>query len=521
MKKTVLRTLLISLAAFMLTGCVLYNGRNKDGSPKGGGSSQTSSETSESGGDISSSEGGGEEESSSSSSEVTPPPEGMVNLYFVLGPHGMLNGDAGHNVEAKFLEHTIVSQLAYGADLPTATEVTSSISGSTFSHWVDRATTEQVSKVTVDSHITEQVLVAVFGGGEGGNTPIAPEDGLPDSGFGFLFSDHTKETPHYKVAVDAQDEGDFKQKKIADFQMIQGQQFQLYDFGEKAGWTVPLDTHSCGGQPDKYITRGESWYTVNETFNAIDIYIKLKLGEDQLYIGKEREPGDLPDSGFGFLFKTEAGVEPYYKLSTDVGMDGDYHQYKIDDFRLVQGQQFQIYDFGNSAGWTVELDPYSCGSNPSAYITKGDTWYAVIQTFDAVDIYIKTKYQADQLYIGLAGGSTPEPDPSSVPTTIYFAPNASWKSDGAKFAIYFSDETWAMGTDSDSDGIYEFDNSAKKTQVIFVRLSSTATAGSWTDKWNQSPAQDQGFHSVPTDGKNLATAGDGWDGCSITWSVKA
>ena len=120
MKKTVLRTLLISLAAFMLTGCVLYNGRNKDGSPKGGGSSQTSSETSESGSDISSSEGG-EEESSSSSSEVTPPPEGMVNLYFVLGPHGMLNGAVGSNVEAKFLEHTIVGQLAYGADLPTAT----------------------------------------------------------------------------------------------------------------------------------------------------------------------------------------------------------------------------------------------------------------------------------------------------------------------------------------------------------------------------------------------------------------
>ena len=435
MKKTVLKAIVLALSLSLLTGCVLYNGKNKDGSPKGGSSSQPSS-----------SEPATSDTTSSSSEDPEVPPDVPptpptptdqdVNLYLVLGPNGRYNGAAGEDVPTKFLENTKLVTVKVNSELPGATVITSTVNGSKFSHWIDRETTETV-KYAPDH---ESVLVAVFAGGSGGNTPVTPDDGLPTSGYGFLFQVNDGDDPYYKVGQDVGEETigqtTFHQYHIADFQLVAGQKFQLIDFESRARWTVNLDPASCGHTPNQYITingtvgTDSSYYEVQKTFNAKDIYIKLAYQQDQLYIGKEAEPGDLPTQGYGFLFETEAGVEPYYKVGEDKGEEEisgvTYHQYQIADFRLVAGQKFQLFDFANGAGWTVALDPYSCGANGDAdkvadYIVISNGYYHVVQTFDTNGIYIKLRVGADQLYIGLAGATTPtpDPDPAGIPTSGY------------------------------------------------------------------------------------------------------
>ena len=117
MKKTVLKAIVLALSLSLLTGCVLYNGKNKDGSPKGGSSSEPSS-----------SEPSTSDTTSSSSEDPEVPPdvpptpptpaEGTLHVYLVLGPNGRYNSAPGEDISSKFLENTVKVDLAYGADLP-------------------------------------------------------------------------------------------------------------------------------------------------------------------------------------------------------------------------------------------------------------------------------------------------------------------------------------------------------------------------------------------------------------------
>lgn len=268
-------SLILPLAAVTLAGCVKYNGKNKDGSPKDPTTTQPTTAPTSGSGDT----------DPSTPSTLPPAPEGSVNLYLVLGPTGRFEGSAGAKVPAKWLENTVTGQYKIGAALPGKDKVTSTESGTTFLHWVNRATTEIVTVVPEE----DSVLVAVFEGGSGGNTPT-PSSGVPTEGYGFLFETPVGADPYWKVAnyVGEWTDGDgntFQQYQVDNFQLIKDQKFRLYDFGQEAGWTVPLDPYSCGQHVDEYLTISGGYYVVLQTFNAKDIYIKLLYEKDQLYIG--------------------------------------------------------------------------------------------------------------------------------------------------------------------------------------------------------------------------------------------
>lgn len=283
MKKSLL-LVLFPLAVVTLSGCVKYNGKNKDGSPKTTTTTTTTTEPAPTSTDP----------STTTEPPVPPAPTGQINLYLVLGPNGRYENAAGDAVPTKYLSNTKIITIDRGAALPDKSKVTSTVTGSTFSHWVDRATTETVTKAP---DAEEAVLVAVFEGGDGGNTPT-PSSPLPTEGYGFLFKTAPGADPYYKVAqyVGTWPEGEtnpdnqWKQYKIADFQLVKDQQFSLYDFKSQVGWTIPLDDYSCGGNPldikwTEYLSKTDSVYTVLKTFNAKDIYIKLKFEHDNLYMG--------------------------------------------------------------------------------------------------------------------------------------------------------------------------------------------------------------------------------------------
>lgn len=277
--KKYLSALILPLAIVAMSSCSLYNGKNKDGSPKDGSSSSSvapTTQTSTSG-----------EEPTTSSSTLPPAPTGSVNLYLVLGPNGLYKQQKMGDYAPKFLENTYVGSFKIGDPLPGPGPdgVTSDIEGSTFSHWVDRETTETVTTVPA----VESVLVAVYEGGEGGNKPT-PSSGVPTEGYGFLFETPDGATPYWKVAnyVGEWTDGEgktFEQYKIDDFQLIEKQKFRLYNFVSTVGWTVPLDPYSCGQHVDEYLKISDGYYEVLQTFVTNGIYIKLFYKNDQLYIG--------------------------------------------------------------------------------------------------------------------------------------------------------------------------------------------------------------------------------------------
>ena len=106
-------------------------------------------------------------------------------------------------------------------------------------------------------------------------------------------------------------------------------------------------------------------------------------------------------------------------------------------------------------------------------------------------------------------------------TTLYLVPNSNWKNDNARFAIYYwnaaGTNAWTGMADPDGDGVYEGTVPAGYDNIIFCRMSPTATANNWNNKWNQTADL-----KVPTDGTNCYTVKEGtWDSGGGTWSTFA
>lgn len=105
---------------------------------------------------------------------------------------------------------------------------------------------------------------------------------------------------------------------------------------------------------------------------------------------------------------------------------------------------------------------------------------------------------------------------------LYLKPNANWKSDGARFAVYFFTKNggnkWYSMFDFNSDGIYEieyFNNT--HSNLIFVRMKGNTSENNWDNDHNQTNDL-----SLPTNGNNLYTINEGaWSNGGGSWSTRS
>ena len=115
--------------------------------------------------------------------------------------------------------------------------------------------------------------------------------------------------------------------------------------------------------------------------------------------------GALPTSGYGFKFSDDS-----YMLAVRTNDDNGFEQHLINHRSFQKDQVFQLYDFANNGGWTVDIDPWSFGgtsgdsTNWKAYLSHNTSnqTYTVLQDFNVESIYIKLKYAEDQIYFQLA-----------------------------------------------------------------------------------------------------------------------
>ena len=365
------------------------------------------------------------------------------------------------------------------------------------------------------------------GGGEQVVTPTSyicsSAENIAFSGYGLKFSDNT-----YMAGVHVGTDNGFDQYLISNRGFKKDQVFRLIDFSNGATWAVAIDTWSFGAQGT------DSWQTYlefNETnrtykalkdFNIESIYIKLKENQDQIYFqlaadqdishqvagapgqgtvdweneqgqgqgegGGEQVDDGLPKSGYGIKIGDKT-----YVIAEHVGEDNGFDQYFIASYEFKKYQAFQLINYESRDTWAVPVDGYSFGG-------QGDeTWksylqydadagnYTVLKDFNSNGIYIKLKYQEDNVYIGLSdeqpesgdeGGGDPDPLPVNE-----------------GYGIKFNDGTYLVaeskGNNEGFDEYYIGTNEFKKDQTF--QLIDFGTNIKW---------------AVPVDGYSFGGQGD-------------
>ena len=125
----------------------------------------------------------------------------------------------------------------------------------------------------------------------------------------------------------------FQEYMVLGLSVSNGSTLQLWDQDNSAGWAVDLDPASTAG-----ISRDGDHYTCSAD-GCYDFYIKLKYGEDQLYIGACSGGGGGGQGGGGGEGGDPSGYE-FYAIGWINGADHGETAYATyeDEFKFVDGK---------------------------------------------------------------------------------------------------------------------------------------------------------------------------------------
>ncbi len=449
--------LLLPLASLILSGCVMYNGKDPNASTDDSQSTDTTTDstTSEDNSNSSSSSSGGGE------TPVTPDtpnvPTGDVTTYLVLGEYGLYQGKKGSDIESLFLENTITLTTEVGRDLPGKEDVTST-SNSTFKYW--QAYEGGGAPVVYNSVPAEdgKILYAVFENGNGSSsvTPT-PDDGLPKSGYGLYFTDKSYAVGTFHKEDRTDPNNVLTEYLISNYEFKANDGFTLYDFSNKAGWIATIDAWSFGSDPEKgidnvskYLTTVETkYYKVVQDFTT-DVYIKIQNGNDQIYFGKPSSSSidegggtssdDTPTTGYGIYFTDKSYAVGTFHKEDRTDPNNVLTEYLISNYEFKANDQFSMYNFSTKVKWVPNINSYSfndksgSGTAWSTYLEKGNEYYTVKADFTA-DVYLQIQSGNDAFYFELKGsssidegGSTTSDEETTTENkiTVYFAGVGNW-----------------------------------------------------------------------------------------------
>ena len=97
----------------------------------------------------------------------TPTDDEEVTTYLVIGKNGRYNGEAGSDFASLYLEYTVAFKAKPGEALPTADEVTTTVTGSTFRYWQAYDGGGALTKYEKVPNVRGKILYAYFSGGSG------------------------------------------------------------------------------------------------------------------------------------------------------------------------------------------------------------------------------------------------------------------------------------------------------------------------------------------------------------------
>ena len=356
---------------------------------------------------------------------------------------------------------------------------------------------------------------------EGYSGEIDPPEPPESLGYALKFLNGSEQS--YPLVADGKDLQNRDQFFGDNIQFTKDDQFTIVNLDNQDQFAPNVEGWSFGGDSEEskkwqqYIAKDDDCYYVGQDFLA-DVFVKLSWGDDLIMFNLEGEEPPVPeeDNFYWRLNENEytqfdvATIEDIMEDEQDIG-----DQYYVEFSELTAGDiltfkhdDTQVYPWPND------------GANNA--LRNGENLIEVRQSCENVKLYFK--YYPEDSYnpgqhgysLWLEGYVAPELE------TIYFKPNNQWKADGARFAVYFSDETWLTMADL-GNGYYSFEPGIH-TEGIFCRMNGAELENNWDNKWNQTPAygDEPGYVTFPDDGTNLYTLGganDGWDGCGGKWSI--
>ena len=222
--------------------------------------------------------------------------------YLMMSPFGYLSLD-GAPVKGSysdlFLENTIALKRDPGNSLPDATQVKSTVSGTTFRGWAYYEEKDGVVWPTYFTEVPETEglqLKAIFdgtdaggnSGGGGGGGGSGGGGGTTQTGFGIIKGT----TPYIGEYKGANFEG-YEEYLVKGVEFAVNDTFALYDPSTLGTWTVDINPYSFSPDPSSatsdparvasYVTKGATVYTVHQAFKG-DFYIQIMYQQDRLYI---------------------------------------------------------------------------------------------------------------------------------------------------------------------------------------------------------------------------------------------
>ena len=233
---------------------------------------------------------------------------------------------------------------------------------------------------------------------------------------------------------------------------------------------------------------------------------------------------------FARNFIYDLGTLSLPEASLNWSVTGTFNEWGDDDMTL-EGEWFV------AKGLTITKDDrfkfradHDWAQNRGASATvDADKEYEVVQNGDDIyvnvsaiyDVYLSKDLRKMKV-VKVGDYVAPKPEepetPSGETPNLYLKPNANWKIDNARFAVYTWDggDQWFDMKDTDKDGIYEVFIPSTISNIIFCRMNPNTTANNWNNKWNQSSDL-----KMQTNGNNLYTVKENtWDKGGGTWSKK-
>ncbi len=178
---------------------------------------------------------------------------------------------------------------------------------------------------------------------------------------------------------------------LAHVKLAAGDQFKLCNASAGDTWTVALDQYTVSGFT---LNEAAGYYTTTNT-GCYNFYIKLKYGQDQLYIGAGTGCGEgepyVPKEpcaeSFGLL------VDGEYVAGTKNTAQTEWTEYMITGLQLNEGQLLQVYDTCNQTAWVI-----SKYSDTSYQFPIENGKYKVAEN-GTYDFYIKFVMGDDEMHI--------------------------------------------------------------------------------------------------------------------------
>lgn len=434
--KTKTKKLLLTLFAFAslsLAACGGGGGSSSEGGSSGGSGSDTSSKSSEK---PSSSEESSEEESSDESSEEDPGSDDPIEegysiklgeKYYAL-EEGELDQE---NLEEKWQieDITLVAgeelsvfydevPLDFFCDMEDELNVSNTVErpgSSTPISYVTINDSAEGAGIYFKKWSSGAYSIWVTGRTSAAPEPVDPDVPVESNEYGYQINTATPVKLNEGEAFEG-----FEQFYVTKVTFAAGDKLQFVNLAKSESWTpATLNTHSVGFS---LTTVAEKNVLECTTAGDYDIYLKLKYGADEVYIGangatspegESSEPEVVPERHYAFRINggsnnaLTAG-DPFEEYSQFISTSGTTFA-KGDTLSFVDTTSTEVV-------WTPAiLNPASSGFELKTVAEK-----LVLECTEAgnYDIYLKLKYEADEVYIGLhhAGDDAPGgEDPEAIP----------------------------------------------------------------------------------------------------------